>query len=150
MGNRGAAHPYGASRPNPPSKYAEAGSRSMSARVPATAPVEPRAAGDRYRSSLCARIVAATERARQKIDLQCLLADLGVQRLEIRRRLALIGRRGEDLGGTLQQLVLPLRDLVGGHIEALRQLRQRLFVLKRFQRHLRFEARRAFAARSFL
>src|SRR5258705_9664761 len=141
MGNRGAAHPYGASRPNPPSKYAEAGSRSMSARVPATALVEPRAAGDRYRSSFCARIVAATERARQKIDLQCLLADLGVQRLQIRRWSAIVGGSGENLGGALQQLVLPLRDLIRMNIETFGQLCQGQFALDRCQRHFRLEGR---------
>jgi hypothetical protein len=39
-----------------------------------------------------------------------LLTDLGVQRLQIRRRTALVGRRGKDLDGSLQQLALPQRE----------------------------------------
>ena len=98
-------------------------------------------AADRYRSSRCARIALATERARQNINLQGLLADLGVQRLQIRRRPALVVGRGEDLDGTLQQLVLPLRDLAGMRIEALGQLRQRLFTLDCCQRYFRLQDR---------
>src|SRR2546426_871334 len=113
----------------------------MNARARATAPAEPPAAGDRYRSSLCARIAAATERARQKIDLQRLLTDLRVQRLQVRRRPALVGRRGKDFDRTLQQLVLPLRDLAGMHIEALGELRQGLFALDRCQCYLGFKGR---------
>src|SRR5215207_1187487 len=113
----------------------------MSARAPATAPAERRVAGDRYQSSLCARIAAATERARQKIDLQRLLTDLRVQCLQIRRRFTLVGCRGEDLDGALQQLILPLRDLAGMHIEALGELRQGVFALDRRQCYLCLEGR---------
>jgi len=41
---------------------------------------------ERYRSSLCIRIVAVTKRACQKIDFQGLLTDFGVDRLQCRRR----------------------------------------------------------------
>ena len=40
-----------------------------------------------------------------------------------------------------QQLILPLLDLVGVHIELLRQFRQRLFAPERRQRYFRFESR---------
>ena len=55
-----------------------------------------------------------------------LLPDLGVQRLQIRPRFAFLTGGGKHLGRTLQQLGLPLRDLVRVNIEALGQLRQRL------------------------
>ena len=113
----------------------------MSARAPATAPVEPPATDDRVRSSLCARIAAATERAGQKIDLQGLLTYLGVQCLQILRRPTLVGGRGEDLHDALQLFVLPLRNLARVHVKALGQLRQCLFILERFQRHFRLEGR---------
>ena len=84
-------------------------------------------------------------------NLQGLLADLGVQPLQIRcrSRSALVSRRGEDLGGALQQFVFPLRDLIGVHVKALGQLRQRLFALKRCQRHFGLEGGRVVAAGSF-
>jgi DNA replication protein DnaC len=47
-----------------------------------------------------------------------------------------------DLGAEfLQQLALPLCDLVGMHIELLRQLQKRLLTLQRSQGHLRLERR---------
>src|SRR5258707_467946 len=107
----------------------------MSAKVQATAPVEPRAAGEWYRSSLCARIVAATERARQKIYFQGLLTNLSVQPLQIRRRPTLVSCRSKNLNCTLLQLVLPLRDLARVHIEAFGQLGQGQFSLDRCQCH---------------
>ena len=52
-------------------------------------------------------------------------------------------------GRALEQLALPVRDLVGVHIEQLRQLRQRLLALDGGQRHLRLEGRCVVPARSF-
>jgi hypothetical protein len=81
---------------------------------------------------------AATERARQKIDLQGLLADRRVQRLQIRCRFTLVGCSSENLNRALQQLVLPLRDLARMHVKALSQLHQGMFALDRCQSHLGF------------
>src|SRR5271170_461416 len=47
----------------------------------------------------------------------------------------------EDPRRSLQQLALPLCDLVGVHIELLGQLRQSLFTLQRRKGHLRLERR---------
>jgi hypothetical protein len=81
------------------------------------------------------------ERAFQKIILQRELANLGVQRLEIDWRLPLRRRLAEDRGGALQELVLPVGDLVGVDVELLGKLRQRLVVANCGQRDLRLERR---------
>jgi hypothetical protein len=73
--------------------------------------------------SLCAQQADLAERTFQKIVLQGQLADLGMQRLDVSR-----WGRGfragfpKRISRTLQQLTALLRDLVGVHIELLRQL----------------------------
>ena len=63
------------------------------------------------------------ERAGQKIILQGELADLGVQLLQVHRRWRC--RFGaEHAGRALEQLVLPINNLVGMHIVQLGQLGQ--------------------------
>jgi len=59
--------------------------------------------------------------------LQRQLPDLGVQRLDIRTGVALLGGSGEHLGGALQQLQPPLPDLVRMDLVLLGQLDQGLF-----------------------
>ena len=54
---------------------------------------------------------------------------------------ALLGGGREYVAGALEELRLPLRDLLGVDIEALRKLRERLVALDGGQRHLRFECR---------
>ena len=75
------------------------------------------------------------------IVLQGQLADLGVQRLNVRTRLPLFRSRGKNLSGPLHQLRLPLRDLVRVHIVSLSQSRQRLVALHGRYRPLRLEGR---------
>ena len=87
------------------------------------------------------RIADATERAGQKIILQRQLADLRMQRLDIGTVLALLGRSREDFRGAVQQLGLPLRDLVRMHIEPLRQLGQGLVAPDGGNGHLGLERR---------
>jgi hypothetical protein len=54
----------------------------------------------------------------------------------------MLGRFGaEHIGRSLQQLVLPVRDLVGMHIVHLRQLGQCPVASYGVQRHLRLEYR---------
>ena len=48
----------------------------------------------------------------------------------------------EDLGGSVEKLLLPLRNLVRMHIELLRQFGQRLVALQGSDRHLGLEFRR--------
>ena len=93
----------------------------------------------RPRSSLCARIADATERAGQKIILQRQLTDLGMQRLQIRFTLALLRNAGKYVRGPFQQLAVPLRDLIRMHIQLLRQRRKGLITLEGGNRHLRLE-----------
>jgi hypothetical protein len=69
------------------------------------------------------------------------LPDLGVQGLDVRAGLALLGGRGKDLGGALQQFRLPLRDLVRVHVEALCQHSEGLVTLQGGNRYLRLESR---------
>jgi hypothetical protein len=73
--------------------------------------------------------------------LQGQLADLRVQRLEVRPGVPLVAGRREYLGGTRQQLRAPLADLVWVDLELLRQLDQRLVAADGGQRHLRLERR---------
>src|ERR1019366_2752314 len=82
------------------------------------------------------------ERAGQKIVHQRQLANLGVQRLHIDRRLRrCCAFRAENASGSFQQLGPPGRDLVRMNVKLLRQLRQRLLALHGSQRHLRLECR---------
>ena len=68
--------------------------------------------------AVCARTVDTTERAGQKIILRGQLANLGLHVLDARTlRLALLSRRQEHPHRPFEQLRLPLRDLVGVHIE---------------------------------
>src|SRR5208283_5554960 len=113
-----------ASGPDPPPRAAAAGSTPPSATTPAIAPAAGSASRVRRRSSLCARIADATERAGQKIILQRQLANLGVQRLDVRTMLPLLRRGGKYLSGALQQLGSPLADLVGVDLELLGKLDQ--------------------------
>jgi hypothetical protein len=72
--------------------------------------------------------VYPSERALQKIVLHGHLADFGLQVLHARtglRRRALSPGQENSLG-LLEQLVLPLRDLVGMSVELLGQLGDRL------------------------
>jgi len=88
------------------------------------------------------RFALSGERAFQKIVLQRQLPDLGVRRLQIRRRrtgLALLlpknaGRLTENLG-------FPLRELIGMNIELLSQLGQRLLALQGGQSRFCLEGR---------
>lgn len=82
-------------------------------------------------------------------DLQHLLADLGVEGLQIRAGIALLGRGREHFGGALQQLEPPLSDLVHVNAVLLRQLNQRLFAAGRDQSHRRLEFRCMVPAGSF-
>ena len=61
-----------------------------------------------------------TERAGQKINLQCLLADLCMQFLQIWRGRLFLSCRREHAGSVLKQLRLPLRDLIRMNVELLR------------------------------
>lgn len=67
------------------------------------------------------------------------LANLGVQRLDVRSVLPFLAGGREHLGRTPQQLGLPLRDLVRVDIEPLGQLHQRVVALDGGQCHLRLE-----------
>ncbi len=82
----------------------------------------------------------AQHAATRKRVVQMQLVDLGVVRLHIDDRL-LRARLAEDTGGAFQQLRLPLRNLVGMHVELLGLLRQRPITLHRRQSHLRLERR---------
>ena len=80
------------------------------------------------RSSLCARQSRLGERGSQKIVLQRQRADFGVQRLHVDQRLCrLCFHLPKNPGSSFKQLILPLTDLVGIHVELLGQFRQRLF-----------------------
>jgi len=72
----------------------------------------------------------------KKFVLQRQLADPGVQRLDVGAGLALLGRRGEDLGGALHQLGLPPRGPVRMDVVRLCQGGQLLITLECCQRHL--------------
>jgi hypothetical protein len=66
---------------------------------------------------------------------------LGVKHFQIHRWRNARSLGSEKPGRSFEQLRLPGRDLVGMHIENLRQFRQRLLALQRGQRHLRLESR---------
>ena len=68
--------------------------------------------------------------------LQRQLPDLGVQALDIRAGVTLLGRCGEHLAGALEQLGAPLADLIGMNLEL---LDQGAIPSERGQRHFRFE-----------
>ena len=108
------------------------------------------------------------ERPGQKIIHQRQLADLGMQRLYVDRRLHRSSShvRSKNTGGTFQKLRAPGRDLVRVNVELLRQLGQRLLPSAAFptmlriagtlgcsalhgcQRHSRLECRTMAPARS--
>lgn len=95
------------------------------------------------RSFFCARIADATERAGQKIAFQRELSDLGLHVLDAGSvRFALLGRRQKHARGALEQLGLPLRNLIGMDVELLGQLSQRLVALQRGHGDLRLKCRR--------
>jgi hypothetical protein len=90
--------------------------------------------------SLCARQAGLVERACQKIILQRELADLGVQVPQVQRRRS--GRFGpKHAGCAIEQLVLPVVDLVGMHVVHLGQFGQRLVASYRVHGHLGLEDR---------
>jgi hypothetical protein len=71
-----------------------------------------------------------TKGAGQKIDLQCLLANLRMQVLPVRTfDNGLLGGRGKHVRGLLQHLRLSLRYLIRMHIKLRSQLRQGLVPL---------------------
>lgn len=57
--------------------------------------------------------IAAAPHWRHRAGIAKADTDLGVQRLDVRACLALLGRRRKDVGGTLHQLGLPLGDWFG-------------------------------------
>ena len=71
------------------------------------------------------------------------LADLGMQRLHVDRRLRRlsVAVRAENPGSAFQQLPAPGRDLVRVNVKLLRQFGQRLLDLHGSQCHLRLESR---------
>jgi hypothetical protein len=83
------------------------------------------------------------DRARRpKIILHRELPDLRLQILQAGNfGAALLRGGGKYVAGPLQQLRLPLRDLMRVDVKALRELRQRLVAFNGGQRHLRLECR---------
>jgi len=73
--------------------------------------------------------------------LQRQLPDLGVQALDVRSGVALVGCGGKYLSRALQQLGSPLADLVGVDLELLGKLDQGPVPPDCGQGHLRFERR---------
>ena len=72
-----------------------------------------------------------------------------MQRLHVDRRLGALAWRRKRLGRTLQQLRLPLRDLIRVNVVPLRELGHRELASYRLKGHFRFERRRVIPARSF-
>jgi hypothetical protein len=99
--------------------------------------------------ALRSALADATERDFQKIDFQRELPDLGLHLLGAGTLFwsALLSRRHEHADRAIEQLGLPLRDLVGVHVELLGQLRQRPVALQRRQGNLRLERRRMVPSR---
>src|SRR5205814_5002962 len=126
-----ATHRYAASTPGRRPTSAVAGSTPTSATGRVAAPGVPATVRASNRSSFCARIADATERAGQKIILQCQLPDLGMQRLEIRTGFPFLGCRRKYLSRAFQQLGTPLPDLVRVDLELLGQLDHGLVALDR-------------------
>jgi hypothetical protein len=89
------------------------------------------AGGAADRSSLCARRGGPPEHVGQKINLQRLLTDLGMQGFHIDRRIlgTALSLGVEELSGPCHQLAPPLGNLIRMNIEALCQLGQRGFSL---------------------
>ena len=81
--------------------------------------------------------MTVAKKAVPKELLDSLLADLGVKRLEVDRRLGRLG--AEHVGRALEQLVLPVGDLIRMHIVQFRELGQRLVAAHGVERHLCFE-----------
>ena len=79
-------------------------------------------------------LLAASDERFLGIILQRELADLGVQRLEIHWWGSLRRRLAKDAGRALEQLVLPVGDLVGVDVELLGELCQRLVAANGGQR----------------
>ena len=71
-----------------------------------------------------------------------------MQQLDIDRRFCRSGTPFEEIGGALQKLRLPLRDLGGVHIEVGGQFRQRLVALDGDRCDLGPESRSVITARS--
>jgi hypothetical protein len=87
------------------------------------------------------RLVVRRRASRTRIDLQGLLPDLRVQCLHVRIGFALLAGGGENCLRTLEQLGLPLRNLVRMDIESLSKLRQRPVALHSSPGHFRLERR---------
>ena len=68
-----------------------------------------------------------------------------MQRLHVGRRLGALSWRRKRLGRSLQQLRLPLRDLIGVNVVALRELGHRQLPSDRLKGHFRFEDRAKFS-----
>jgi hypothetical protein len=77
------------------------------------------------------------------------LADLRVQALHIGEGSRALTRRGEQTHRALQELRLPLRDLVGVDIKLLHEFRERSIVLQGRERHLGFEGGCVISSRAF-
>ena len=71
------------------------------------------------RSSFCARIADSTERAGQEINFQRLLAYFCMQVFQIRSGGLSLGNTRKNARGVLQQLSLPLRDLIRMNVKLL-------------------------------
>ena len=72
-----------------------------------------------------------------------------MQRLDIRRAGLALGRGGEELQRPLQELGLPLRDLVGVDVELLRELGKGSIPFQGGQGHLGLERGRVIPSRPF-
>jgi translation initiation factor IF-2 len=94
------------------------------------------------------RVVENERQARHLAQRQ--LPDLGLHLLRAGTlfRPTLLGRRHEHADRSVEQLGLPLRDLVGVNVELLRQLSQCSIALDGSKRHLRLEGRCVVPARS--
>ena len=97
----------------------------------------------RERSIIALRVTHArfAERAFQKIVLQCQLSDLGMKPFQIHRSgFSARAARAKDAGRPVEQLCLPGGDLIGMHIEKLRQFGQRLVAFDGGHSHPRIKS----------
>ena len=97
------------------------------------------------------QLVHATKRDCQKINFQCLLANLGEQRADVGSTSSLfaLSCRDKNLCGTHDQFRFPLRDLVRVHVILRAQFGKRLFALDRLQAHFRLECCRVISSGTF-
>src|SRR5208337_279423 len=104
----------------------------------------PAAPGPRARPRRDVRPGSFAEPSCQKIVFDLQLADLPVQNINLRLAARPLRRRAATLENTrraVQQLLLPVVDLIRVNPELARQLGNRPVTLHRRQRHLRFERR---------